>query len=154
MTGLGIAAHARERPDATAIVDGERRFTYRQLYERSCRVAHVLRKFGFVPGDRLALALRNGVEFFEGGFGAAMLGVEVVAISWRAGPDELAYYLEDSGAKLLAAERPVDGLPVPVLAAEHHDDAIAGQPSTPPDGALDPAPVYYRAYTSGTTGRP
>src|SRR5947208_15840189 len=83
-----------------------------------------------------------------------MLGVEVVPISWRASHDELAYYLEDSGAKLLGAEQPINGLPVPVLDLARHAEAIADQPSMPPEGALDPAPVYYRAYTSGTTGRP
>src|SRR5204863_7536528 len=81
-------------------------------------------------------------------------GIAVVPISWRASPDELAYYLEDSGAKLLAAEHAVEAMPVPVLDIAFHEEAIAGQPSTPPEGALDPAPVYYRAYTSGTTGRP
>jgi long-chain acyl-CoA synthetase len=154
MSGLGIAANARERPDAVAIVDGERRLTYRQLHERACRTAHVLADFGFQEGDRLALALRNRSEFFEAGFAAAMLGVEVVPISWRASRDELEYYLEDSGAKLLGAEQGIDGLPVPVFDIARHEDAIADRQATPPAGALDPAPVYYRAYTSGTTGRP
>jgi len=154
MSGLGIAANARERPDAVAIVDGERRLTYRHLHERACRTAHVLADFGFQEGDRLALALRNRAEFFEAGFAAAMLGVEVVPISWRASRDELEYYLEDSGARLLGAEEAMDGLPVPVFDISGHEDAIADRPATPPAGALDPAPVYYRAYTSGTTGRP
>jgi long-chain acyl-CoA synthetase len=154
MSGLGIAAHARERPGAVAIVDGERRLTYRELHERACRTAHVLQEFGFREGDRLALALPNRSEFFEAGFAAAMLGVEVVPISWRASRDELEYYLEDSGAKLLAAEQPVDGLPVPSLDIRFREEAIADKPTTPPPGALDPVPVYYRAYTSGTTGRP
>ena len=154
MPGLGIAAHAREQPDKVAIVDGDRRLTYRELHERACKTAHVLKDFGFEPGDRLALALRNRSEFFEAGFAAAMLGVEVVPISWRASKDELAYYLEDSGAKLLGTEESVEGLPAPSLDIRFHEGAIAGRPPTPPDGALDPAPVYYRAYTSGTTGRP
>src|SRR5947208_10479772 len=114
MAGLGIAAHARERPDATAIVDGDRRLTYRELYERACRTARLLRELGFAEGDRIALALRNRAEFFEAGFGAAMLGVEVVPVSWRAGADELVYYLEDSGAKALGAEHAVEGIHVPV----------------------------------------
>src|SRR5207249_7856605 len=125
MAGLGIAAHAREQPDGVAIIDGDRRLTYRELYERSCKTARLLREFGFKDGDRIALALRNRPEFFEAGFGAAMLGVEVVPISWRASADELAYYLEDSGAKALGAEQAVDGLAVPVLDIAHHEEAIA-----------------------------
>src|SRR5439155_17262976 len=144
MAGLGIAAHAREQPDRVAIVDADRRLTYRELYERSCKTARLLQEFGFKEGDRIALALRNRPEFFEAGFGAAMLGVEVVPISWRASVDELSYYLQDSGAKLLGAEQPIEGLPMPVLDIAHHEEAIADQPATPPDGALDPAPVYYR----------
>jgi long-chain acyl-CoA synthetase len=71
MSGLGIAAHAREQPDAVAIVDGERRLTYRELHERTCRTAHVLQEVGFREGDRLALALPNRSEFFEAGFAPA-----------------------------------------------------------------------------------
>src|SRR5437762_7286221 len=100
MSGLGIAAHAREQPDRVAIVDGDRRLTYRELYERACRTAHVLQGFGLKADDRIALALRNRSVFFEAGFAAAMLGIEVVPVSWRASRDELEYYLEDSGAKL------------------------------------------------------
>jgi len=137
-----------------AIVDGDRRLTYRELYERACRTAHVLQGFGLKADDRIALALRNRSVFFEAGFAAAMLGIEVVPVSWQASRDELEYYLEDSSAKLLGVEEPIEGLPAPVFAIEHHEEAIASMPSTPPEGALDPAPVYYRAYTSGTTGRP
>jgi long-chain acyl-CoA synthetase len=108
----------------------------------------VLQGLGLQEGDRIALALRRS-EFFEAGFAAAMLGVEVVPTSWWASRDELEYYLEDSGAKLLGAEEGINGLPVPAFDIRFHEEAIHDRPATPPEGALDPAPVYYRAYTWG-----
>src|SRR6059058_354171 len=103
MTDLGIAAHARSRPQKTAIVDGERRVTYSELHAGACRAANALRGLGLEADDRIAIALHNSPEFFEASFGAAMLGIEVVPVSWRAGEGEVRYMVEDSGAKLLVA---------------------------------------------------
>src|SRR5437588_3454175 len=147
MTDLGIAAHARFRGDKVAIVDGERRVTYAELHAGACRAANALLKLGVGAEDRIAIALHNSPEFFEASAGAAMLGVEVVPVSWRASEDEVRYMVEDSGAKVLVSEARRG---VPVLRPQDWADA----PETPPEGALDPAPTFYRAYTSGTTGRP
>src|SRR5256714_6205712 len=54
MADLGIAAHARNRPDAVAIVDGGRRITYAELHARACRAAHALRALGATAEDRVA----------------------------------------------------------------------------------------------------
>jgi long-chain acyl-CoA synthetase len=155
MTDLGIAAHARAEPARTAIVDGDRRISYGELHERSCRAARALGALGVAAEDRVAVALRNRPEFFEVSAGAAMLGSEVVPISWRAKVEELGYMVEDSGAKVLVAESEVDGVTAHVLRVDHdYQEALAAQPASPPAGALDSAPTFYRAYTSGTTGRP
>jgi long-chain acyl-CoA synthetase len=155
MADLGIAAHARNRPEKVAIVDGGRRITYAELDARANRAAQVLQELGVTGDDRIALALRNRPEFFETSAAAAMLGVEVVPVSWRAQPDEVRYLVEDSGAKVLIAEGPVEGIGATTLPiGDQYEAALAAAPASRPEGALDPAPTFYRAYTSGTTGRP
>src|SRR5438105_13754596 len=149
MADLGIAAHARSLPSKTAIVDGERRVTYGELHAGACRAANALRRLGLGPEDRVAIALHNSPEFFVVSAGAAMLGAEVVPVSWRAQSDEVRYLVEDSGAKVLIAETTSDA-PAKVVPPEE----LSQGPATIPEGALDPAPLFYRAYTSGTPGRP
>jgi long-chain acyl-CoA synthetase len=153
MTVLGIAAHARKNGWKTAIRDGDRIVSYGELYGRACRAARVLRDLGVGTGDRVALALPNSPEFFELSTGAAMLGAEVVPISWRAKVDELRYLVEDSGAKVLVREQTAD-VPATVVTIDEFERMAAPHRDTPPAGALDPAPTFYRAYTSGTTGHP
>ncbi|MFN2544014.1 MAG: AMP-binding protein [Actinomycetota bacterium] len=153
MTELGIAAHARRNPWKTAISDGDRQVSFGELHGRSCRAAHLLRGLGIGPEQRLAVALPNCPEFFEVSAAAAMLGAEVVPISWRATADELGYLVGDSGATVLVAESDRD-VAAAVLSLDEYERLLVAEPDTPPQDSLDPAPTFYRAYTSGTTGRP
>ena len=56
-------------PDKTAVVDGERRYSYRQLAERSWRLANALRRSGLGKGDRVATLLFNSSAMLEAHFG-------------------------------------------------------------------------------------
>ena len=74
-----LAAMAQARPDAVAVVEpldydahGRRRYrhvTFRQLDEDSDRIARGLREMGVVPGTRLALLVRPGIDFIALVFG-------------------------------------------------------------------------------------
>ena len=154
---FGVAAHARARPDATALVADDRRITYGELDAGVNRAAHAFRKRGVVPGDRVAVALRNRPEFFEAALAAARLGADVIPLSWRFKRDEVRAIVDDANARLVIAEadahETMHDLPALHLGGPY-EDALAAEPGTAPDGALDPAPVFYRYYTSGTTGVP
>jgi long-chain acyl-CoA synthetase len=154
---FGVAAHARARPDATAIVADDRRITYGELDATVNRAAHAFRKLGVVPGDRVAVALRNRPEFFEAALAAARLGADVIPLSWRFKRDEVRAIVDDAHARLVVAEAGTEetmkDLPALHLGGPY-EDAVAAEPETEPGGALDPAPVFYRYYTSGTTGVP
>ncbi|MCA1833409.1 MAG: AMP-binding protein [Actinomycetota bacterium] len=156
---FGIAAHAQSRPDQTAIVAGDRRVTYAELDARANQVAHAMRNAGIVPGDRVALAMRNRPEFFEAAAGAARAGAEVVSIGWRFKSDEVRYLVEDSKAKLIVAESTARFTTKALGIIDWHlggdyEDSLEEAPRTPIEDAPLPAPPRFRFYTSGTTGQP
>jgi fatty-acyl-CoA synthase len=74
--GIGdwIEFHARWRGDLPALVDGERRLTYRELNDRVDRLAGALAARGLVKGDRLAGLMLNSIPFIETAFACAKLG--------------------------------------------------------------------------------
>ena len=55
-------------PDKTAVVDGGRRYSYRELAERSWRLANALRAAGLRKGDRVATLLFNSSAMLEAAF--------------------------------------------------------------------------------------
>jgi long-chain acyl-CoA synthetase len=157
--GYGIAAHARSRPRAVAVVAGPRRMTYSELDARVNRAARVLDGLGVGADDRVLVALRNRPEHLEVAFGAARRRAEVVPAPWRSTADELEYLISDSGAKLVVAESEsraaTAGLGVPSLhVGREYDDALDQASAEPLEDAPRLDYVFRHAYTSGTTGRP
>src|SRR5215471_2575979 len=61
-------------PDRVAVVDGEQRYSYRQLAERSWRLANALRSAGLRKGDRVATLLFNSPAMLEAHFGVPAAG--------------------------------------------------------------------------------
>ncbi|MGH7860498.1 MAG: AMP-binding protein, partial [Candidatus Binatia bacterium] len=112
--GYGLAAHARERPEKPALVQGERVLTYGEFDSRASRLANVLRSGGVGTGDRVGLMLRNGTEYFETTHAAGKIGATVVPINFHFRREEIEYILDDSGAKTLvfdaAFAEEVDGI--------------------------------------------
>ena len=99
----GVSGFARTDPERVAFVAGERRFTYGELDDRTDRLAVALRARGVGAGDRVAIMLPNDVAFFEVWAAAAKLEASVVLVNFHLKADELAYILDDSGARVLVA---------------------------------------------------
>jgi acyl-CoA synthetase (AMP-forming)/AMP-acid ligase II len=159
--------HARTQPDRPAIImaaSGET-VSYAELDRRSNQVAQLLRARGIGIGDTVALCLENHPWFFCLTWGFQRAGVHYVAISSRLTAPEIAYILEDSGAKLLfgsgylaavldevAALRPaVPQLRLDSPGAISAEAALAAMPATP---IADERAGVDMLYSSGTTGRP
>jgi fatty-acyl-CoA synthase len=73
-------------PEKVAIVDGDRRLRYRELAERSWRLANALRSAGLGKGDRVAALLFNSSAMLEAHFGVPAAGGILVAVNnrlWR-----------------------------------------------------------------------
>ena len=79
------------------------RLTYAELDEQVNRTAGYLQSLGLQPGDRVALQLSKSIEFILLHLASIRLGAIVLPLNLAYPPDELQYFLEDSGAKLFFA---------------------------------------------------
>ncbi len=104
--GDSLTRTAARRPHALALADGERRLTYAQFNAQVNRFANALAGRGYRPGDALALASGNSIEFLVTYYACAKLGVVCVPINlgWRS--DEVACVLGHSHARGIVAENP------------------------------------------------
>jgi acyl-CoA synthetase (AMP-forming)/AMP-acid ligase II len=99
-----IARHQAARPDAVAMVDGDRRITYRELDRRIRLGGAALRSLGIGPGDAVAICLKDTADHVIAFLSAARLGAIAVPIDWRAPPAERARVAQGFGAKLALLE--------------------------------------------------
>src|SRR5256885_5097938 len=76
----------------------------REIAAYAARWQAFLRAAGLAPGDRVALSLKNGVHWVAADQGALGLGLVVVPLYADDNPENVAWCLENSGARLLVAE--------------------------------------------------
>jgi long-chain acyl-CoA synthetase len=139
-----------------AVSCGEVSLTYAETRERCRRLVGALRGLGVEEGDRVAVVGPNCHRYLEIYQAVPGAGMVVVPLNQRHSDAELRYALEDSGAKVLFAGRPVAGLPDCVATVvdmgEGYEALLAGaRPADFPDavGEEDLAGLFY---TGGTTG--
>jgi len=157
------SAHARTQPDRPAIImagSGET-ITFAELDRRSNQVAQLLRSRGIGIGDTVALCMENHPWFFCLTWGFQRAGLHYVGISSRLTPPEIAYILEDSGAKILfssaylaATMDEVAKLAPQVPQLRFGVDAEAALAAMPDTPIADERAGVDMLYSSGTTGRP
>lgn len=91
-------------PDRTAVIYGDRSYTWLDVGERTTRLASGLSKLGIGVGDTVSIMCPNTPELFEAHFGVAMAGGVLNAINTRLDVDTVAYILDHSDAKVLLAD--------------------------------------------------
>src|ERR687886_3093317 len=96
---------ARVFPDRTAVVDGDRRFSYREFADRSRRLAGALAARGVFPGDRVAALCTNSSTMLELHNGVPWAAAVLVPLNVRLSAGELQYIVRHSGARLLVADQ-------------------------------------------------
>ncbi|GJF23797.1 long-chain-fatty-acid--CoA ligase [Streptomyces sp. HO565] len=158
-----LAENARRRPDKEALVEGDLRLTFAEVWQRARAQAGALVELGVRPGDRVALMAPNTADFPQAYYAIAAAGAVVVPVHLLLSPAEVGHVLTDSGAGLLlvhpaqaetgAAAAREAGVRVVVLGDELGKLAADAEPlpSYVTRDADDPAVVFY---TSGTTGVP
>jgi len=97
-------------PERVAVVDGERRYSYRDLAERSWQLANALRSAGLGKGDRVATLLFNSSAMLEAHFGVPAAGGILVAVNHRLASAEIGYILQHSGARYLLLDTGLEAL--------------------------------------------
>lgn len=172
-----VAEFGMAHGDKEFIVHGDRRITFGEFFGQANSLGHHLRTdAGIVHGDRVAVLAQNNPEWCLTFWGTVSIGAVLVGLNGWWTTDEILYGLEDSGARVLVADRRrferiadqldeittervylVDADPAefgshPKL---HRFDELTADPSPElPEGELDEADHAVIFYTSGTTGRP
>ncbi|MDX6197259.1 MAG: hypothetical protein QOJ79_410 [Actinomycetota bacterium] len=151
MTGIGdlLRQRATTDPDRDLVRFGTASVTVAVADARSTTLAHGLVGKGVRPGDRVVLALPNGLDFPLLWLAAAKAGAVVVPVSPTSGSHDLGHVLADSGAVLVVSDVPRPGCGVPVLRPAE----LLTAPAVPLP-VVDRADVMSLQYTSGTTGLP
>ena len=156
---------AAARPDSVALRLDAETIGYQELAEASERVAGLLAAHDVGPGDRVAIMLPNVPEFAFVYYAALRAGAVVVPMNPLLKAREVAFYLSDSGARVVfaspaAAEEVAAGLErstgttMIVVEPEAFAGLLAEQ--EPVDAVVDREPheTAVILYTSGTTGQP
>jgi len=158
--------------EGVIITDPAARLTFRQFASTADNVASALyHDYGVRKGDRVALMLRNGLEFAASFFALARLGVITVPLNTALKGEELAFQVADSGAVALIVEpkfhQLMAGVSSAVKGVKHifitGDETPAGtvafsellkERQAPPEVRVDEMDSAVIMYTSGTTGTP
>ena len=162
-------------PGKTAVVDGDRRFTYAELDARVNRLSHALLRLGVAKGDRVCILSPNSHFFLESFYATSQIGVVLVPLNYRLLAADHEYILNHAGVKAVLVDYEytgtVDGIRANLASVEHF--IVAQDAGSAHEGWLDwetliasesdaaPAPVARGEndvvsinYTSGTTARP
>src|SRR6266849_1143403 len=106
LTPIRFLRYAEQQyPCKTAVVCGNERLTYSQFAERVSRLAGTLRQAGVQPGDRVAFLSMNCHRLLEAYYGVPEASAVLLPLNVRLAPHELAYILNDAGAKVLFLEK-------------------------------------------------
>lgn len=165
-----LGDHAQKQPDKPAFVHATtgKTITYRELDQRSNRLAHLLHGRGLRRGGHIALFMENNMRFMEVVWAALRSGFYVTAINRYFTTEEAAYVVNDCGAEALITSlarsevaSPLTNLipkcPLRLMTDgivpgwSSFEDAVAAFPSTRRD---DESLGDTMLYSSGTTGRP
>ncbi|MBW2436314.1 MAG: AMP-binding protein [Desulfobacterales bacterium] len=177
--GQVLENSATESPDKVAIVDGDRRTTFAELNATANALAAGLAEIGFKKGDRVAIYMKNSLEFVTAFYALEKIGVVVVWINAIYRMHEADFILKNSEAKGLFIFNEWDGydylaeilkiksqLPdlkhIMVAGGGQGPDVTAydrlidtGRGKPLPTVAIDPQQdLCMLLYTSGTTGQP
>jgi amino acid adenylation domain-containing protein len=162
-------------PDRLAVVDRDRKLSYRELDARANQLAHLLVEEGIQPGDRVGLYLDKSLESVTGIYGILKAGAAYVPLDSRAPVTRVGYIASDCGIEVLLSSRKQSANWVGLVengARLRTVVSLDGPPTEAGDSTFsvrsldetldkdrlrldgDENDLAYILYTSGSTGRP
>jgi len=180
MTWLNIGeivnVNANKYPNKLVLKDAKRQLTFKELNERSNKLANGILKSGIKKGDKLAILSNNCIEFMEIYVAAAKGGFIIVPLNFRLHPDDISFIINNSDAKwlfvesrfyeatekiwerakelgfenverVLIADNPAEGW-------KYYEDIVEMGENMYPSIIINPEDTWVILYTSGTTGKP
>jgi long-chain acyl-CoA synthetase len=164
-----LAESAARYPSNPAVAMGPAKITYHELWEQARRYGAALESLGVGPDDRVAIMIPNVPDFPRAYYGILAAGAVVVPVHALLTPEEVAYVLRDSGAKVLLCAAPLLPSGAPGAAAAgvachslmsdagelpRFEDVAARVEPLPALRSRQPLDDAVILYTSGTTGKP
>lgn len=150
----------------TAVIEGGANVTYGDLVMRARSFASFLRSHGIRKGDRVAIFLPNTIEFVTAVFGVSFAGGVSIPVNSAFKSDEVAFYVEHSGAKLLVtSDELMEAASGASSGSGAKAESIKGESASwnarelyPEDGedltAVSPEDEAIYLYSTGSTGKP
>jgi fatty-acyl-CoA synthase len=86
-----------------AVVDGDRRWTYSEFFDRCDLWSSALQSMGIRQGDRIAYIAPNTHAHLEAYYAIPQIGAVLVPINYRLTPDDFVYLINHSGARIVCA---------------------------------------------------
>ena len=157
-----IAGHARQRPQAAALICGDERLSYAGLDALMDHVAAALQRDGCRPGDSIAICALAGNAYLAVFLGALRAGLAAAPLAPGGTPAQIASMAADAGARHLFVDAAGDaavpaaatGAGVQRLRLDALDGWLDGADARPQPLALQPEWPFNIIYSSGTTGTP
>ncbi|TFE02060.1 long-chain-fatty-acid--CoA ligase [Jeotgalibacillus salarius] len=100
--------------DKTAVIDGNRELTYKEVEKRVNRLSHGLRSLDVKKGDKVAYLTPNSLEMYEGFYGIYQTGAIMTSLNTRLRPDDYLFILNHSESKILFADAELYQLVEPI----------------------------------------
>jgi long-chain acyl-CoA synthetase len=165
----GFAFFAERDPAAAAIIDPNGRVWSRgEVRALANRTARAFRSSGLCPGDAVAVSAPNCAEHVAVVLAGIDAGLHVVPINWHLAPSEIAFLLQDSGAKVIVAhealgpnrletlrDRRAQAEVLVAIGEADRFEPLAAFTAAEQVDPLPPGPLgRTMCYTSATTGRP
>lgn len=160
---LWLERIGRADPSRVALAQGSYRATYGELAELTARRAGALQmRYGIKAGDRIAIIAENDVRYFKAFYAIWHAGACAVPINAKLHGREIAYILEQSGARLAIVSQAMESVVAEFAPASLERMIVFRTKEWGELTTSDPVPVApvsqddlaWLFYTSGTTGRP
>jgi acyl-CoA synthetase (AMP-forming)/AMP-acid ligase II len=171
-----INVNANKYPNKLALKDKRRQLTFKQLNERTNKLANGILKNGIQKGDKIAILSNNCVEFMELYVAAAKGGFIIVPLNFRLHPDDISFIINNSDAKWLfvesrfqeatekiwerATELGFEDVERVLIADQKEkgwkffENIVEKGENSYPSVKVNPEDTWVILYTSGTTGTP
>ena len=161
-----LRASAQRHPDATCLVAGDSRYSWREVDAAVDGFAAGLIQRGLRAGDRVALLLGNSVEFVIAYFGAARAGLVTVPLNPAYTSAEVAVLLADSGSRMLVVQPSTRQVGDDSAAALPGCEVVdtsgpawaeitrSGSAAVLAEASTSPDALALLLFTAGTSGRP
>ena len=153
-----FAQQAEQTPDATALICGNTRLSYRELDVKSNQLAHYLQDRGAGPDVPVGIFCERTPDLLIGILGILKSGSAYVPIDPAYPKERIAHILEDAKAPIALTQtallKELPNFAGNAVCLDGDWEKISRESSTKPSSTVDPKNLAYVLFTSGSTGRP